>query len=376
MLLDPVSGLPHRSGFGQTLEVQKLEKMRGARAGAFAAWCNHQSFAKTWAQLRGGPLGKPEARQGIFDRAGAGIYHTVNAQKLVHEKALRIWIIPLAPHEINNRGKIGPGPDGKKTVLWPGAGIWAKLADPKQRRAEVVTNWTDFGQRWGHYLQRHGMAAELQVLVLGWENTGWWYPWSIGPDWRSYLAVWALAVDSIRAGLRKSGLPGWEKVRFEFRYAGETRFVPWHPTQVAPSNEHASILGCSLHGGTKSFGTAEGWREELMGTSSGKVGLEVVRQMAVNSGMKLGVDEWSVVRRENHHNGHPPDPAPKAAMINALRYLESNRRDVSHECYLQSYTFDLLQPGWPGRDGYLQWVSNARKRVQAEIAAAKARAAA
>ena len=270
-------------------------------------------------------------------------------------------------HRTLNAAKLRKDAKGHVTgVDWKHPKIWEELKDPQRRRDELVQSWTEHGHRLGLMLQEYGIPGELFVEVLGHEMTGWWYYWSVGPDLASYLEVYKVAVDSIRVGLRQTMPEGWDKVRFEARLAGESKFVPWHATEANPGKDHAAILGCSVHGARDSLGLEQFWQQELRGTSS-KIGLEVALEMARAGGQPLGLDEWGVVRitdPKKPNDPHPKDTNPAAAVTNVLTWVQNHAADISHECWLYSNKYSLLagqKEGWAGTKAYKRQIAAAAR---------------
>lgn len=365
IFVDPRTGLPWYDGFGQAAkQMKQLEKMRGFPLGAAAAWTDYSKVAIGWEGLRGGPLDKPEILKGVFSREGAYNFH--DSVRQLDRKALLIWIFPALPGELDNEYVTevkAKKSKGKFKVGWKNPSVYRRLTDPKQDRFVTIRNWTDYGARLGFYIGLHGINPALFVLPLGWERSGNWYPWSNGPDIQSANLYWRIAVDSIRAGLRRTLPGGWEKVRFEDRYAGVTKFVDWDPLEHPVGNAHAGLIGCSIHGGLDSLGDPLGWHQEVHGGAMDKIGLDPVRQLAELQGVPWGADEWGIVSRDGDLH-HPKDPNPRRGMQHVLNYFAQHARTLHHACFLYSSKYQILDRNWPGQAGYVENMHAIRKRLR------------
>ena len=349
---DPVSGLPWPSGFGQCAEqIAALCKMRGRRAGAYAGWSAFQSAPANkqgWDWLRGGESDDPEQLGGIFAEEGAAHFHRVARDRdLLDPRAILIWIFPMTPMAAawNNNRKAGSS--------WSNPGLWRRVTG--EARDIWLGHYEIVGARQGVMLQRYRRDPARFRLVLGWEATGTWYPWSVGPDAAAFVSAWRLAVDAMRKGLARTYPGAEDQVTFEFRFAGnQTLEVPWQ--QVWPGKDHAGILGVSLHPDVDSWGIDANWQAEMRGDGSPrKIGFLNALELARAEGVKVGVDEWGV-RLGGTDKRHPPDPFPGASIARVGQLLRENAAMIAHECFLWSSNYNLLgssQREQAGREAYL-----------------------
>ena len=357
---DPVSGHAWPRGFGQVSdELAAHETWCGKRSGVGVCWSAFQKpgMAETWTQLCGGPPGAYDTMNGLFSIPG-GAYHLHKlAGGMIDRRATLIWVFPLLPKSERNNLDAA-------TATWRQPGVWAKFAGPE--KAAWAGFWRDVGGRVGKVLLKHKWPPEQLVLDLGWEFTGSWYWWSLGPDSRGFVDCARRAVDGIRAGLRITHPVAENAVRFQLRFAGEQypkEDRTWNVASLWPGKDWFSTLGVSAHAHDRWWSTVAGWQMQLEGTPDGHVlGFQTPLEFARAEGVKLGLNEHAVVR-SGESKGDPPDPNGGAAVRRFYDFVRANAAMIAHEAWWVSGETALipekrngeLQP-WGGSLAYLEAV--------------------
>ncbi|MEK0082112.1 hypothetical protein [Benzoatithermus flavus] len=351
---DPISGLLWPSGLGNAAdEIEAFERWRKAPCGVFAGWTNIQKAAQTWDDFMGGPKGRYEELGALFSKLGA--YNINKAAQVLPKQVPLVWIFPLLPQEAGNSGKGGQ---------WKNPGIWRRLTDPNGDLALWKDVWFNIGARLVVWLDQHGRAYDTLTMDIGWELTGNWYPWSIGPDVDGFKPAWRTAIDSLRAGLRHMSAKAEHAVKIGWRVAG-SRITDnqHHIDRVYPGDAWVDVIGRSLHEGPKGqWGRAEGWKRELDGDGGRLDGLEMVLAFARSQGKKFGVFEWNLAWKQGDP-AFPPSEDPAGAMANIFAFFRANATEIAGECYLHNRNTRLIdnQDNWAGAAEYLRQIALSKR---------------
>lgn len=353
---DPISGLLWPSGLGNAAEqIEAFERWRGAPCGVFAGWTNIRDATQTWEGFMGGPKGRYEELGPLFSKKGA--YNINQAARILPAHVPLVWIFPLLPAEAGNHGKGGK---------WRNPGVWRRLTDPNGDLELWKEAWLNIGARLVVWAEKAGRPYDGLTLDIGWELTGNWYPWSIGPDIEGFKPAWRAAVDSLRAGLRQMAPDAERAVKIGWRVAG-SRITDnqHHIDRIYPGDDWVDVIGRSLHEGPKGdWHTAEGWQRELDGDKGRLDGLQTVLDFARSRGKKFAVYEWNITWKE-HDPDFPPSKDPAAAMANIFSFFRANAADLAGECYLHNRNTRLIDndADWAGAAEYRRQIGLSRRNA-------------
>jgi hypothetical protein len=351
---DPISGLLWPSGLGNAAEtLEAFERWRGAPCGVFAGWTNIHKATATWDDFMGGPKGEYERLGTLFSKTGA--YNINRAATILPRHVPLVWVFPLLPQAAGNNGKGGK---------WKNPGVWLRLGDTNGDLALWRDVWFNIGARLVVWLDKQGRSYDSLTMDIGWELTGSWYAWSIGPDIESFKLAWRTAIDSLRAGLGHMSAKAEHAVRIGWRVAG-SRITDnqHHIDRVYPGDDWVDVIGRSLHEGPKArWGTPEGWQRELDGDKGRLDGLQTVLDFARSRGKKFSLYEWNLSWKQEKPD-FPPSEDPAGAMANIFGFLRANAPDIAGECYLHSRNTRLVdnEDEWEGAAEYLRQIALSKR---------------
>jgi hypothetical protein len=351
----PISRLPWRSGLGNASDqLTAFAAWRNRGVGAVACWTAYERHCQDWAGLAGGPLDQPDRKEALLTKAGS--YNLQRAAELCSVDTPLVWCVPLLPVALSNARRV----DGS----WGNPEVWARLIDPARDRAEAMLAWRLFGHRLAGWLLVKNRDPGTLTLDLGWEHSGHWFPWSCGPDHRSFKTYWRLVVDAIREGMLQADPARGDRLRFSYRIAGSTIAADtWRLEDTYPGNCWVDTIGRSAHEKDLSWASPAMWRMELDGTGpaakrtkGGKLdGLQDALDFAVAHGKKLALTEWTVQRLAGGKD-FPPSPDAAGAMRAMFSFIALNAAHLDHECYLLTRETSPLGEGgsWAGSIAYRQ----------------------
>jgi hypothetical protein len=334
--------LPWRSGFGQcSTELNRLQTFRAQPLGTFSAWVN-LSRCRTWTDLRGGPPGRLDERGDLFGDLGA--YHLMRVLRTQPKSLPVSWMFPLLPQAESNRRVAGK---------WSNPGVWWRLRVQERQFLEEI--WFEVGYRTADLLLRHAKPFYLFTHVLGWEQSGPWYPWSCGPDYKNFVEHWKVVHGAYYRGAMKRGGQAAANIKLEFRVAGSNASGAPSLRDLVPANAYVSVIGRSLHEDpAHPWATENGW---LFETRANGWGLDDALELAISRGKPFAVEEWSIHREPDGVWTASPDAA--GAMRRAHGWFSRNARHLACEAYLHSEVTSLLTlPSWPGSVAYRQLWGN------------------
>jgi hypothetical protein len=327
---DPLSGQDWPSGFGQCApDLVALQAWRNRPCGHYTAWTDFSRQATTWDAYRGGPAGQLDVTNAFFSPVGMSNF--LQGVKTLDPLTPVTLVFPLVPTEVSNARQANPGQ-------------WAYLL--QNELAMLRQAYHETGFRLARLWARHDKPFDLLTLDLGHEQSGDWYPWSCGPDVRSFQELFRWAVDGLRRGACAFD---WRasRLKIEFRVAGSNKtgaksleeLVPW---------DVVDVLGRSLHEDPgKPWGTETGWRYECLHQG---FGLEDALTACRLHRKPLALNEWAVQRTALAERPASPDPAAAIARVHAFCAAHA---DLLHsECYLHSKTTRLVDGGWAGAEAY------------------------